>query len=248
MIQWRYPQYKKHKTWDGDAVLVLTGIRGSMFDLDGKIMGAGSLNSPKAEENGEYKFGEKEIRIDHPISRGEYMSGKCYGRGSMPSSAMTGNNSVKPFLHVTPLPSTKMNVPYKTPLKAAHKRVIDLHPVNLLSIRAPPSAGSSKANVPATYWAANWRKPQSKKHKTWDGDAFVSHVGDKLTVISERRKIIGRKEWDGLALHNGIADAFHHWGGRCIAGTGGRRTGSAISTIQALVSASGEVRSPWQRE
>jgi len=33
----RYPQYKKHKTWDGDAVLVLTGIRGSMFDLEGKM-------------------------------------------------------------------------------------------------------------------------------------------------------------------------------------------------------------------
>ncbi|KAG2153895.1 P-loop containing nucleoside triphosphate hydrolase protein [Suillus clintonianus] len=205
MIQWRLPQYKKHKTWDGDAVLVLTGIRGSMFDLEGKIMGAGSLNAPKAEENGEYQFGGKEIRIDHPISRGEYMSGKCYGRGSMPSPAMTGNNFVKPSLRIAPLPSTKMNVPYKTPLKAVDKRAIDLHPVNLLSARDIPSAGSSKAKTTATYWTANWRKPQSKKHKTWDGDAFVSHVGDKLTVISEKGKILGRKEWDGLALHNGYS-------------------------------------------
>jgi DNA repair and recombination protein RAD54B len=119
-------------------------------------MGAGSLNAPKAEENGEYKFGEKEIRIDHSISRGEYMSGKCYGRGSMPSPAMTGNNSVKPSLHATPLPSAKINVPYKAPLKAIDKRAIDLHPVNLLSRRGSPSAGSSKANAPATYWTANW--------------------------------------------------------------------------------------------
>ncbi|KAG1742218.1 P-loop containing nucleoside triphosphate hydrolase protein [Suillus lakei] len=205
MIQWRYPQYKKHKTWDGDAVLVLTGIRGSMFDLEGKIMGAGSLNALKAEENGEYQFGGKEIRIDHPISRGEYMSGKCYGRGSMPSPTMTGNDSVKLSLRVAPLPSAKMNVPYKTPLKAIDKRAIDLHPVNLLSTRDPPSAGSSKAKVPATYWTANWRKPQSKKHKTWDGDAFVSHICDKLTVISEKGKILGRKEWDGLALHSGYS-------------------------------------------
>ncbi|KAG2066561.1 hypothetical protein BDR04DRAFT_1106542 [Suillus decipiens] len=205
MVQWRYPQYKKHKTWDGDAILVLTGTRGSMFDLEGKIMGAGSLNAPKVEENGEYKFGEREIRIDHSISRGEYMSGKCYGRGSIPSSEMTGNNSVTPSLRVAPLPVTKMNVPYKMPLKAVDKRAIDLHPVNLLSTRNSSSAGSSKANVPATYWSANWRKPQSKKHKTWDGDAFVSHVGDKLTVISEKGKILGRKEWDGLPLHNGYS-------------------------------------------
>lgn len=205
MIQWRYPQYKKHKTWDGDAVLVLTGVRGSVYDLEGKIMGAGSLNAPKAEENGEYKFGEKEIRIDHSISRGEYMSGKCYGRGSIPSPATTGNDSAKPTLRVTPLPSMKMNVPYKTPLKAMGKRTIDFHPVNLLSTRDSPSASSSKANAPATYWTANWRKPQGKKHKTWDGDAFVSHVGDKLTVISEKGKILGRKEWDGLALYNGYS-------------------------------------------
>jgi DNA repair and recombination protein RAD54B len=117
-------------------------------------MGAGSLNAPKAEENGEYKFGEKEIRIDHSISRGEYMSGKCYGRGSIPSPATTGNNSVKPTVRVTP--STKMNVPYKTPLKVIDKRTIDLHPVNLLSTRDSPSASSSKANAPATYWTANW--------------------------------------------------------------------------------------------
>ncbi|KAG0704667.1 P-loop containing nucleoside triphosphate hydrolase protein [Suillus ampliporus] len=203
MIQWRYPQYKKHKTWDEDAVLVLTGIRGSMFDLEGKLMGAGSLNAPKAEENGEYQFGGKEIRIDHPISRGEYLSGKCYGRGSVPSPATTGNNTMKLSLRVTPLPSTKMNIPYKTPFKPMDKRAIDLHPVNLLSTRDPASAGPSKVKVSATYWTANWRRPQSKKHKTWDGDAFVSHVGDKLTVISEKGKILGRKEWDGLALHNG---------------------------------------------
>jgi DNA repair and recombination protein RAD54B len=119
-------------------------------------MGAGSLNAPKAEENGEYKFGEREIRIDHPIPRGEYISRKCYGRGSVPSSAMTGNSSGTPSLRVTPLPSTKMNVPYKTPLKAVDKRAIDLHPVNLLSTRDLPSAGPPKTNVPSTYWTANW--------------------------------------------------------------------------------------------
>ena len=33
----RYPQSKKHKTWDEDAVLVLTGSKGTMFDLEGKM-------------------------------------------------------------------------------------------------------------------------------------------------------------------------------------------------------------------
>lgn len=33
----RFPQYKKHKTWDGDAVLVLTGAKGTLYNLDGKL-------------------------------------------------------------------------------------------------------------------------------------------------------------------------------------------------------------------
>lgn len=33
------------------------------------------------------------------------------------------------------------------------------------------------------------RKQQNKKHKTWDGDAYISHEGDKLTMISEDGKM-----------------------------------------------------------
>lgn len=37
MVNRRMPQYKKHKTWDGDAVLVLNGAKGTMYDLEGKL-------------------------------------------------------------------------------------------------------------------------------------------------------------------------------------------------------------------
>ena len=113
-------------------------------------MGAGSINTPKAIENGEYQFGGREIRIDRAISHGEYLSGKCFGRGSTPSSATTGINPTKP------LATMKLSIPYKTPLKPVDKRTIDLHPVNLASARHPTPASSSKTNIPATYWTANW--------------------------------------------------------------------------------------------
>lgn len=47
----------------------------------------------------------------------------------------------------------------------------------------------SKERGYCMYADSRRRKPQNKKHKTWDGDAFVSHVGDKLTVISEKGKM-----------------------------------------------------------
>jgi DNA repair and recombination protein RAD54B len=33
------------------------------------------------------------------------------------------------------------------------------------------------------------RKPQSKKHKTWDGDAYVTVQGGTLILVSERGKM-----------------------------------------------------------
>ena len=34
----RVPQNKKHKTWDGDGVLVVDrGANGTMYDMDGKM-------------------------------------------------------------------------------------------------------------------------------------------------------------------------------------------------------------------
>ncbi|KAG8213764.1 P-loop containing nucleoside triphosphate hydrolase protein [Butyriboletus roseoflavus] len=198
MIQWRMPQYKKHKTWDGDAVLVLNGAKGTMYDLEGKFIGAGFLNAPGAEEGGEYAFGGKEVGIDHSISRADYLSGKCFGRGSkvillnatVPSTSTSQKQSV-------PLKPSNLATPYKTPTR----KVVDLQPVSLLS---------GQSNIPAqkprgseSWWTANWRRPQAKKHKTWDGDAFVQQNGNQLTVISEKGKIIGRKDWDGLPLQSG---------------------------------------------
>jgi hypothetical protein len=33
------------------------------------------------------------------------------------------------------------------------------------------------------------RKPQHKKHKTWDGDAYVTSQGGALILVSERGKM-----------------------------------------------------------
>lgn len=161
------PQYKKHKTWDGDAVLVLNGAKGTMYDLEGKLyvasfycntrlnvplcsIGAGSLNAPGAEEGGEYVFGGKEVGIDRQISRVDYLSGKCFGRGSRVTSgaATSGSTSIIQKQPV-PLKPSNLATPYKTPTR----KVVDLQPVNLLSqsgITAQEPRGSK------SYWTANW--------------------------------------------------------------------------------------------
>ena len=167
MINRRMPQYKKHKTWDGDAVLVLNGTKGTMYDLEGKLyaavfhclntwlnvpsrsIGAGSLTAPGVEEGGEYAFGGKEVGVDHSISRADYLSGKCFGRGSNVTSTTTTSTSTihKQF---GPLKSSNHVTPYKTPTR----KIVDLQPVNLVSGQPNTTARDSQGSK--SYWTANW--------------------------------------------------------------------------------------------
>lgn len=190
MIQWRSPQYKKHKTWDGDAVLVLKGLKGTLYDLEGKFMGTGSLSQPNVNVGEEYQFGGKEIGIDHPISRADYLSGRCFGHGSSPLiTSCPAPVNIPALSRQFKPPNT--SIPYKAP--TFKKTAIELEPVGFISKGSghPLQDGETQS-----YWTANWRKPQSKKHKTWDGDAFVNFSGNELIVISHKGKIMGRKVWD----------------------------------------------------
>ncbi|KAI6157426.1 P-loop containing nucleoside triphosphate hydrolase protein [Pisolithus tinctorius] len=195
MIQWRYPQYKKHKTWDGDAVLVMNGSKGTLYDLEGKFMGSGSLNTADLEVGGEYQCGGREFGIDRSISRADYLSGRCFGRDPQPTPTAKSSAPSKQF---TPLKPSKLTAPYKAP--AVHRPVVELEPVDLSSTGSSKSPQRREAHM---YWTANWRKQQTKKHKTWDGDAFVSLVGKKLMVISQQGTIFGRKDWTGHELQSG---------------------------------------------
>ena len=165
VVNRRMPQYKKHKTWEGDAVLVLNGTKGVMYDLEGKLygtflllrhaveytprsIGAGSLNAPGVTEGGEYEFSGREVGIDHSISRADYLSGKCFGRCSKVTSITTATTST-PAIHkqFTPLKPSNLVTPYKTPTRNA----VDLQPVNLMSGQA-----NSTIQGPKSYWTANW--------------------------------------------------------------------------------------------
>ena len=63
--------------------------------------------------------------------------------------------------------------------------------------------GTSNSRRADAYWMVQWyvelltdfnsklnqtirRNPQYKKHKTWDGDAFVVLTGHKMMLVSER--------------------------------------------------------------
>ncbi|TFK54023.1 hypothetical protein OE88DRAFT_1654480 [Heliocybe sulcata] len=201
MVQWRVPQQKKHKTWDGDAILVIERDRATMLNLEGKLLVIGKI-CESVEEGKEFHLGGKDLEIDHSIPWSEYQSGACFGAGtssssSLPALSYTQAKQSKPFKQVAMNPG-RVTSAYRVPsVQTPVKKGIELESVNLLSGKKP--SGAQKESC----WTANWRKHQQKKHKTWDGDAFVMHRADKLTLVSESGKILGTKKCADYPLYSG---------------------------------------------
>lgn len=108
-------------------------------------------------------------------------------------------------------PSTafRLQVPKQAPARAAPQTPIAVAVTN--SPGASPAgtedaaaSGLTDVTNHPSHWAANWyvvcwnsflsltccrRKPQGRKNKTWDGDAYVSLQKDKLVMISEDGKM-----------------------------------------------------------
>ncbi|KAI0660976.1 SNF2 family N-terminal domain-containing protein [Cubamyces menziesii] len=205
MVQWRNPQYKKHKTWDGDAVLVVSGNKCTLYDSDNRQLASGKPHgvegTHKLAEGSEFTVGSREVEIDHRLSREDFLSGRCFGRGGLPDAHTTSSHlsAARQFVPLRPKTlNGDRNPAYNAPAPvASEKRAVALEAVNLVSSAKTPTKTHSKD----TYWTANWRKPQQKKHKTWDGDGFVMHEGEKLTLLSDAGLVLGTKKWDGLPLY-----------------------------------------------
>ncbi|PGH12026.1 hypothetical protein AJ79_04535 [Helicocarpus griseus UAMH5409] len=76
-VLWRKPTAKKHKTWDGDGILVVRGGYASLQDISGRDMGRIMFNSPLLCGSTLSICG-KEIEVDSVMSKKEYMSGRVF--------------------------------------------------------------------------------------------------------------------------------------------------------------------------
>lgn len=172
----RAPQQKKHKTWDGDGVLL---VKGSFFDLldveDGRRFVSSSFSLPTHQcmltpkcyvnriacgkptgidpshlgEGSEFSLGGKDLQIDHPVKEADYMAGTCFANGAVRvnhNGAVLANTPVESNSSSSVLRSSATAVKQFTPLKPRNS--------NGLGYKVPsftrPGASSSTTTTTAT--------------------------------------------------------------------------------------------------
>ncbi|XP_067671287.1 DNA repair and recombination protein RAD54B-like [Haliotis asinina] len=105
-VVWCKRSKKKHKKWEGDAVLVTQGRSVTLYDMESKEIGRGS--GYKADELASLKedetlyVGGKEIQVMSVLTEEQFTSGKCFtsSAGPAPLVAAQHNTGIKkPFMN-----------------------------------------------------------------------------------------------------------------------------------------------------
>lgn len=174
----RSPQHKKHKTWDGDGVLVIRGLTSfKLFDKSSTLyetndvpvdaepnnlhtrLASGPPNPiPTKLENGTcLKWAEKEAHLDFPITHQDFLSGRYCSPIHIAdvdtAPVRTSAPSIKQFV-----PPKQFRPPTALGSSSAQRKPISLHPVNLIKPPGNPAnnASSSSKAIPDSYWSAQW--------------------------------------------------------------------------------------------
>ncbi|KAG0342050.1 helicase [Podila humilis] len=80
-VLWRKKTGKKHKTWDGDGVLVVSGTSGLLKDTDGKDLAKAKMAAANLKPGDELSLGGKDIEISSLMDGELYRSGRCFLTG-----------------------------------------------------------------------------------------------------------------------------------------------------------------------
>ncbi|XP_039733068.1 DNA repair and recombination protein RAD54B isoform X2 [Pteropus medius] len=116
-VIWRKASKKKHKKWEGDAVLIVKGKSFTLKDLEGKDIGRGTgykfKDLGKIEEGQTMMIGGKEIEVMDIISPDDFSSGKCFqlggGSPAISSSSQAANRCFLNPLKSVCKPTSKEN-------------------------------------------------------------------------------------------------------------------------------------------
>ncbi|XP_075438826.1 DNA repair and recombination protein RAD54B isoform X2 [Ascaphus truei] len=101
-VVWCKASKKKHKKWEGDAVLIAKGRTVTLKDMEGKDIGKGTgykFKDLESLDDGQtLMIGGKEIEVMGVISAEDYSSGRCFHSGAASSTTTTADLiQMKPY-------------------------------------------------------------------------------------------------------------------------------------------------------
>ncbi|KAH8658706.1 SNF2 family N-terminal domain-containing protein [Tricladium varicosporioides] len=92
MVLWRKFTMKKHKTWDGDGVLSVSGGYAKLQDISGREMGRSMFKDPLLPGS-TLTVGGKDVEVDSVISKADFLAGRPFLKTTTKRASSSENNS-----------------------------------------------------------------------------------------------------------------------------------------------------------
>ncbi|GAC95865.1 hypothetical protein PHSY_003442 [Pseudozyma hubeiensis SY62] len=122
LCTWRKPQQKKHKTWDGDAILVVKdgGERCSLIcsETGKELVTSARFAFDRLSSGDELALGGKEIEIDREIEQPEYRRLIAFTRGEL-----------SPIKKGPPPTAIRTPKPFAVPIKRSAIKPVDINQI-----------------------------------------------------------------------------------------------------------------------
>ncbi|GJJ06291.1 hypothetical protein Clacol_000482 [Clathrus columnatus] len=185
----RAPQTKKHKTWDGDAIVGITpgpnGTAGSfctLYDEKGNVTARHVIPLENVKEGDLFRMAEREFQIDYLLSSNSVAQSSfepTYAAKARPKSSLN-KGLFKPFTSVKP------NVPLMIPVELATDKPVNRSEPLIIDVDACEEGS----------WEISWRKSSTSKNTPWQEDGFLEIKGTTFRLLSDHQKLLSAGSWN----------------------------------------------------
>ncbi|CAL4062193.1 unnamed protein product, partial [Meganyctiphanes norvegica] len=152
-VVWCKRSSKKHKNWEGDAILVVKGRSVTIKDMEGKNIGQSSgfklKDLESLEEGNTLPVGGKEVEIQGVITATNYISGKCFQEHNVTSTVDNPTTAVPVRPRPKPKPFRLPTLGGQTGSRPSQRETEPLHNASApdaLVLPRPPSQHQWKHN------------------------------------------------------------------------------------------------------
>nr|KIR87253.1 DNA repair and recombination protein RAD54B [Cryptococcus tetragattii IND107] len=201
-VQWRKPQFKKHKTWDGDANIKVEGNRIVMLDEDGNQMATTNVGDKVIRPEAEFKIGGYEVMVDHALQQDQFKaSTSILNRPKVISTIKSSGYRPASFTKAFRPPIQKEKLTSTKP--STIEAVEDEHrqsPISSLPKRSIPTpAAAQRAVAASSFYTKQSSKPYSerivlgeksnKERLEWGGALFNPHAEGAVVMPRPAEKL-----------------------------------------------------------
>ncbi|KAG8710161.1 helicase [Ceratobasidium sp. 395] len=201
---WRRPQARKHKNWEGSGAIALVEGQMKLVSEDGHTVGTKAWKGDPPDFGDIIIIGGHEAEIDAPLSSVEYTA--SFKPPTVHIVSVTGGDEsmdgeVDPNAEIaydtSPIKNrtTLASKPATTNLPRASFPPKPLLKVTGNTFKPPTMKPADSTPAPTGCWTCNWRKKQTKKHKSWEGFGIVELTNGSMKLYNDKGRLLKTIRW-----------------------------------------------------